>query len=86
MEQDHSSRALKDLGVRTWRGAAMFGFHVFAILLPVLVGLKLVGGKIGIVSVADKSWWLVLLSAIGPAFGMFIAVALIAEVQQLGYR
>ena len=86
MGQDHRSQALKDLGIRTWRGAAMFGLQVFGALLPVLVGVKLVGGMLGIMSVADKSWLWVLLSAIGPALGIFVAVALIAEIQRLGNR
>jgi len=86
MKPDYRSPALRSLGVRTWRGAAMFGLQVFAILLPVLVGVKLVGGMLGISTIADKSWSLVLLSAIGPAFGMFVAVALIAEVQRVGNR
>ncbi|GAA0432379.1 hypothetical protein ACFOY5_20880 [Massilia aurea] len=86
MGQDHRSQALKDLGIRTWRGAAMFGLQVFGALLPVLVGVKLVGGMLGITSVSDKSWWWVPVSAIAPAFGMFVAVSLIAEVQKLGNR
>lgn len=84
MKQDYRSPALQSLGVRTWRGAAMFGIQVFAVLLPVLMGVKLVGSMLGIAAVADKRWSLVLLSAIGPAFGMFVVVALIAEVQRLG--
>lgn len=64
----------------------MFGLQIFAILLPVLMGLKLVGGMLGFPSDADKSWWRVLLSAIGPGFGMFIAVALTGELQKLRKR
>lgn len=86
MEEDIRSQVLKDLGVRTWRGAAMFGLQVVAILLPVLVGIKLAGSMFGVASVADRSWWWVLLSAIGPAFGLFVAVALIAEAQKLAHK
>lgn len=86
MDQDHRSQALKDLGVRTWRGAAVLGLHFFAILLPVLVGVKLIGGMFGLTALADKSWWLILLAPIAPAFGLFIAVALIAEAQKLASK
>lgn len=86
MGQDNRSQALKDLGIRTWRGAAMFGVQVFVALLPVLSGVKLVGSMLGIRSVAEKSWWLVLFSAVGLAFSTFVAVALMAEAQKLRDR
>jgi Fe2+ transport system protein B len=81
MEQDNRSPSLQSLGVRTWRGAAIFGLQVFAILLPVSVAIKIIGDILGIGPVAEKSWAYVLLSAVAPAFGIFIAVAFHAHLQ-----
>lgn len=86
MEADHRSPALQSLGVRTWRGAAVFGVQVFGSLLLVLAGLKLVGPMLGIESINDKPWSSILLFAFGPAAGIFVAVALIATVQQLAKK
>lgn len=86
MNQDHRSPALQSLGVRTWRGAAVLGFQFFALLLTVLVAIKLVGPMLGIASFIDKSWLFVLLAPIAPAFGLFIAVAAIAEAQKLASK
>lgn len=86
MDQDHRSQALKDLGVRTWRGAAVLGLQFFALLLTVLVAMKLIGPMLGIVSFVDKSWLFILLSPLASAFGLFVAVALIAEAQRLASK
>ena len=83
MKQDRRSPALRSLGVRTWRGAAIFGVQSLAILLPVPIIMKVVGGMLGIRAIVELSWWSILVSPIASAFGLFVAVAIYTEFQNL---
>lgn len=83
MEQDRRSPSLQNLGVRTWRGAAMFGLQAFAFFLPVLIAVKIIGSMLGVEAIVVFSWSQVGLAPIASAVGLFIAVAFHAYMQNL---
>lgn len=65
------SYALRELGVRSWRGALILAAQFAAGILVVYIALKVAG-------LIKSPWLVVLLAPLGPAFGIFVVVSLYA--------
>lgn len=83
MNEDRRSQALKDLGVRTWRGAAIFGLQALALFLPIAIIMKVIGEILGLEAIVSMSWWRVLFTPIKAAASLFIAVAIYTWLHNL---
>ena len=81
MNKDRRHPTLTALGVRTWRGAAMFGLQALAIFLPAVITVKIIGDMLMIAAIVEKSWVEVLIAAVAPAIGIFVWLTVITWVQ-----
>lgn len=82
MKQDGRSQSLKDLGIRTLRGAAIFAVKYFVVCLVAVVLTKIVGEWLTVPRVVELSWLDLLLAPIASSLGMFGAVAFYTEAQK----